>query len=136
MEMTEGQQLLQLSGGRPRTDGRAIAFCVERKDGEQLDVWCEVEQIADIVRFLSSIAAAASEQPDSQPQVPSLAYHVALPALGMGLAPGPTPGQTDLVVTVPGFQFRFQIPSSEIARLANDFGRIAATVQADTTTRQ
>ena len=113
-------------------DGEAVAFRIERVDGEILDVSCSLPEIGDIFNFLGSLAKDAGELRATQPQKPTEGYNyiTAIPAQGIGFQPGPGPDETMIVIRLTGFDMAFAVPNNALARLADDISRIARTLSA------
>jgi hypothetical protein len=137
MEATDGAQLLRLCDGMPRTDGQAVAFSIERRDGKRLSLWCPVEDVTDIFSYLAALAKAATEQPGYQSrQTTTHTTAAQLPCLGLGLAFGKSPAVTNLVVRLPGFDLGFELDSTQLVALGDEFARMAKTFSAGGTRPQ
>ncbi len=88
-------------------------------------------EAADLVFFICSMASAAAavratEFPTKDPRY----YFAPIPATGIGFAAGHTPHTTVFVLDLSGFPMTFEVPSSGLASMADELGRIARTLSA------
>ena len=129
----EGDRLRQLSNPLILKDGEAISFRVERRDGQALDLVCDLSEVGDIFGFLATLArdAAAEAQTESPLAGQSYNYLVPIPARGIGFQHGPSQDETMIVVRLAGFDLAFSVPSSGLAATADDIARIARTLSAN-----
>ena len=128
----KGRKLRQLSDAAVFDDGETVRFCVDAFGTKKLDVFCPVAQLGDIFSFLGHLAKAAGEARDAPtPPLPHGHNYLApLPAQRVGFQAGSTPDETLLVVRLFGFDMAFAAPSSGLARMADELGRIARTLSA------
>jgi hypothetical protein len=136
MHVSDASHLLRLTDGRPRLDGNAIAFRIERQDGATFDVWCFTAELTHMFSYLAHVAKAAydmghQETPPSRPVVAA-----SLPLLGAGFSVDPVARNTQLVLRLPGLDLAFDMDSSRLVALAAEISRIALTLSADPRTSQ
>ena len=124
----KGRKLRELSDAAVFDDGATVGFCVDAFGTKKLDVFCPIAQLGDIFSFLGHLAKAAGESRDA-PTPPFLHGHNYL-AQGIGFQAGSTPDETLVVVRLFGFDMAFAVPSSGLARMADELGRIARTLSA------
>jgi hypothetical protein len=124
------KQLARLSNPEISGDGKALCLTVETEDGDSYDLAIKLTEIGHVVQFLisaSNFAAGLDEdRPKGAPAVPL----APIPIKGMAFSPGMSPTETHLVVGFEGFHLALEIPSSQLAKIASDFARIAVTLSA------
>jgi hypothetical protein len=125
-----GDKLATIDEPEVLDNGNMIAFTVRTVSGASLRVNCAVATLGDVFSFLAELAKAAGDRRLSSP-APS--HFVPIPAIGMGLAKGQGPNEVLLVIHLPGFQMAFEVQSSAIEGLADEFFRISRTLSADDT---
>jgi hypothetical protein len=110
---------------------QGIAFCIERADGQKLDVWCDREQLKNFIAFACGVLQTTVEGlSHAQKAVePSEYYLVPVPVLGVGFNSS-VPSQTAFVLTLPGLALGFEIDISGLQAIAIQFAQVAATLAA------
>jgi len=128
----KGRKLRQLSDAAVFDDGETVGFCVDAFGTKKLDVFCSIAELGDIFSFLGNLAKAAGDlRAAPTPPMPQAHNYLApVPAQGAGFQAGSTPDETLLVVRLFGFDMAFAVPSSGLARIADELGRIARTLSA------
>jgi hypothetical protein len=129
----DGDRLAGLSNAMVMQGGDAIAFRVERRDGQSLDVVCDLVEVGDIFSFLGTLAKAAASEQETESATPSRSdrYLAPIPASGIGFQPGPGVDETMIVMRLNGFDVAFAVPNSGLVALADDIARIARTLSAN-----
>jgi|SRR5208282_757517 len=127
------KKLLRLTDATVMDDDLGVGFSIETHEGEKLRVFCSVPEVGDIFSFLGALAREACLQTHKEYQGsgPPRNELAPIPAEGMGFQAGPSPDETLLVMRLFGFDLAFSIPSSGLARVADDFARTARTLSAD-----
>ena len=132
MSVPHSDALLRLHDQHILPDGR-IRFTIEREDGRSLTVSCPWAEVADIVQFLCALAKDATEQLGISNDPKATPHLVRLPASRIGFAPdAEMPDITLMIIGVGGLPLAFQIPNSDLVRLADEFSRNAKTLSAPT----
>lgn len=129
-----GEQLATLDDPAAFDNGETVAFTIKTTTSKQMRVNCQLAMIGDIFSFLGRLAKAAGElriSPASDSLKLQNDYVAPIPAQGMGLQPGANPGKTNLVVRLHGFDMAFEVESSGIVRLADEFVRVARSLRGD-----
>lgn len=127
---TEDDTLLQFSNGQILPDGR-FRFTIERRDGRSLTISCEPANAQEAIAFLAGIVKATNEAQGLRGP-PRAEYFAPIATTGFGLATGRTRADTLLVVNLAGTPLAFEIPNSDLIRLAEDFSRAAKAATAPT----
>jgi hypothetical protein len=129
---TVGHKLKTLSSAAVLNEGEDVAFTVETEDGRRLVLNCSLPEIGDIFNFLGHLAKAAGEERTVPVPTPPAGYNylAPVPATGIGFQGGTTPDETLLVIRLAAFDLAFSVPSSGLARLADEIGRMARTLSA------
>ena len=133
-EMATGpnDELVRLTDARVREDGKAIAFRIERVDGETFDLSCSLPDLGDMFSYLGNAALHATAEEATQQQGasgPPPDLHP-IPATGIAFAAGASSDHTLLVMKLHGFRMAFEIPSRDLVRLADEISQIARTLSA------
>lgn len=128
-ELTPGMQLQDLREGRPRGDGQAIAFRVQRVDTSSFDVWCPIDDLPKIFAYLAAVAQAAVELPGGMRERGLETNASQLPCLGIGVVA--LKDSAHLVVRLPGFDLAFALEGDRLLAVAEEFARVARTLSAD-----
>jgi hypothetical protein len=132
----DGHRLKCFSNPQVFTDENALSFCIERRDGQSLQVVCDLPELGDVFSFLGMLAKSTVSNRDSPEEPPDIKYLAPIPCDGMGFQPGTEPDTTMLVVRLSGFLMAFSMANSELGRVASGFARIAQTLYASDHQRQ
>jgi hypothetical protein len=125
-----GEKLAGLDDAVAFDNGNKVAFTVTTTTGNRMRVHCTLSEIGDIFSYLGSLAKAAGEMRSvPAPSIPQGHDYLApVPAQGIGFQAGRSLDETLLVVRLSGFDVAFAVPSSELARMADDLVHIARTL--------
>lgn len=132
MRTDRGDRLKSLDDATAFDYGETAAFTIKTETGKQLRVHCPIAEIGDIIFYLATVArefGATREIPKLAPHE-TRNYLVPIPAEGIGFQFGQTRDTVLLVVGLSGFDLAFELSSSNVATLADDFARIARTLSA------
>ncbi len=122
---TINDTLLRFNDGKILPDGRG-QFTIERGDGQKFTVSATASNLADAVAYLAGMIKLANEARGSGTEGPPQGFGlIRIPATGMGLAASPDPEKSLVVVNLAGTPLGFEIPNSDLARLAEGFSEVA-----------
>jgi hypothetical protein len=129
-----GDELRALDNAVVLENGRTVAFTIKTVTGRELRVHCALSIIGDIFSFLGHLAKVAGEQRGiPTPPAPQTHNYLApIPASGMALQRGSAQDRALLVVRLSGFDMAFEIPTSAVVSLADDFVRMSHSLSSDT----
>jgi hypothetical protein len=130
--MREPRQLLRWADAMIAPDRENLWVRVETVTGESMDLALPFAQLGDTVQFFVSCADFVVSQSNQahEPTPTGMQKHewAPIPARGIGLGAGRSPGETMLVVQLSCCQLAFPIPGNDLARLGDDFSRSARTL--------
>lgn len=128
---TEDDTLHQFSNGQVLPDGR-FRFTIERRDGRSFTISCDPADAPDAIQHFAGMIKFTNETRGKAGAPPHARHYAPIPATGIGLAAGRTSAETLLVVNLAGTPLAFEIPNSDLIRLANDFALAAKAAAAPT----
>lgn len=134
-----GNKLSGLDNPAVFDDGETVAFTINTDTGEHLRVHCPIAELGQLFAYLGHLAKIAGAMRDApKPTTLQEGYNdlVPIPADGFGFQAGSNPDETLLMVRLSGFDMAFAAPSSALARMADEFVRIARTLSAGGNQRQ
>lgn len=139
---TEIFEFSALADCRPSHDGRRMAFSIQFRNREALQISCRLQEIPTIIAFLAKAAIAIRRSDaNSDTEANSLSAGLSLiadsiTASGAGFATD-RHGEPSLVIHLaPGLNLAFAIPRTKLGEVAANLSRTAQTLSADPKARQ
>jgi hypothetical protein len=133
---TETAEFLSLADLRPSADATRMAFRIEMRDRDPIDLSCAIDEVPAIISYLVRAAilvrrSKGERDVEAETQSGLSISAAAIPASGAGFAAGNTSNEILLVMHLaPRLNLAFEIPHSLLQTVSARLSRTALTLSA------